>query len=66
MQRTAGNVAKELLPCLASKITAISLFDEIVADDQREVCSSKMHALLIHNPTAGIGNHTVETLSAFL
>src|SRR5262245_28982369 len=25
-----------------------------------------MHALLIHNPTAGTGSHTVETLSAFL
>src|SRR5262249_49146877 len=25
-----------------------------------------MHALLIHNPTAGTGSHAVETLSAFL
>jgi diacylglycerol kinase (ATP) len=25
-----------------------------------------MHALLIHNPTAGTGSHTAETLSAFL
>jgi diacylglycerol kinase (ATP) len=30
------------------------------------VCQGAMRALLIHNPTAGTGSHTVETLSAFL
>jgi diacylglycerol kinase (ATP) len=30
------------------------------------VCQGAMRALLIHNPTAGTGSHTAETLSAFL